>query len=355
MPPAATPRRLRRRLALAGPLAAGTALIATTAPVPSPAQSTPGLVRISGSSTVFPITTEAIRSFRQSGAGRGVRFDLRENGTGAGLREFCAAAVPIAAASRPISGRELKDCQARGIRFVELPIAFDAITVVVHPRNSWASLISLPELARLWGRQAQGRINRWNQVNIDWPASPIRLCGPGRDSGTYDYFNKAINGSSENSRRDVTTSEDDAVLVNCVARDPQALGYFGYGWYAANRSRLKALAVVGPKGAVTPSQATVQQEQYAPLSRPLFLYVNNQALQQRPEVQRFVTHLVREGRQLVSAARFIPLPEGTYRLVENKLYRHVLGTSFGGDLPVGLTVREALARSLDRDRRPEFR
>lgn len=355
MPSAASLPSLRRHLALAGALASGTALLAAAAPVPSPAQAAPAVVRVSGSSTVFPITTEAIRSFRQSGAGRSVRFDLRENGTSAGLREFCSAAVPIAAASRPISGRELKDCQARGIRFVELPIAFDAITVVVHPRNSWASLITLRELARLWGRQAQGRIGRWNQVNIDWPATPIRLCGPGRDSGTYDYFNKAINGSADDSRRDVTTSEDDAVLVSCVARDPQALGYFGYGWYAANRSRLKALAVVGPKGAVTPSLATVQQEQYSPLSRPLFLYVNNEALQRRPEVQRFVTHLVRQGPQLVRAARFIPLPEGTYRLVENKLYRHVLGSAFGGDLPVGLTVREALARSLDRDRRPEFR
>ncbi len=350
-----------RRLAVRG-IAAFTAgmsaatLLATVGLTPAaPAQSKDGQIRISGSSTVFPITTAAIASFRRTNAGRAVRFDLQETGTSAGFREFCSGAVPISNASRPINTQELKACTARGIRFIELPIAFDAITVAVNPRNDWVSAISLKELSRLWNKQAQGTVMRWNQVNIDWPARPIRLCGPGQDSGTYEYFNKAINGSAGNSRRDVTTSEDDAVLVRCVASQPNALGYFGFGWYSANRHRLRALAVAGPRGPVLPSLETVQKEQYTPLSRPLFLYVNNQAMLSRADVRRFVTHYVKTGPKLVAEARFIPLPSTTYRLVETKLYRHVLGTSFGGDLPVGLTISQALARSFRELRQPQAR
>ncbi len=345
----------RRFPARAGSLLAASLLCLSTVPSAASAGSAPETIRISGSSTVFPITAAAIRSFRQSDPGRSVRFELKETGTTAGFRDFCSGVVAISNASRPINSQELKACAARGIHFIELPIAFDALTVVVPTRNSWARMITLKELSRLWSRQAQARVLRWNQVNIDWPASPIRLCGPGRDSGSFDYFNKAINGDPDNSRSDVTTSEDDAELVKCVANDPQALGYFGFGWYSANRTRLRALAVVGAKGPVEPSLASVQNGRYTPLSRPLFLYINNQAMLSRPEVQRFATYSVRKGQEFVTAAGFIPLPASTYRLVEAKLYRHVLGTSFGGDLPIGLTIGQALARSFDAIRRPEFR
>ena len=176
---------------------------------------------------------------------------------------------------------------------------------------------------------------RWNQINIDWPDRPLRLCAPGRDSGTYDMFNKAINGDPANARQDVVSSEDDLVLVKCVASDPNAVGYFGYSYYATNREKLKALTVVGPRGPVSPSPRTVQNETYLPLSRPLFLYVNDQVLLQNEPGRRFLNWTLRHGLRLTEKVGLIPLPASTYRLAETKLYRRVLGTAFGGELAVG--------------------
>jgi phosphate transport system substrate-binding protein len=304
---------------------------------------------------VFPITSEAIRAFRKTAAGRNLRFEPKETGTTAGFREFCSGKVPIADASRPINTRELKACEAKGVKFIELPIAFDALTVAVNPRNTWADQITIKELSTLWGRQAQGKVKSWKQVNSTWPDRPIKLCGPGEDSGTFDYFNKAVSGAADNSRSDYIASEDDSVLVNCVANDANALGYFGFGYFIANQNRLRALAVTGPKGATKPSIENVQNERYTPLSRPLFLYINNAEMLARPEVQHFITFFVRNGLEIVKATDFVPLPASTYLLVESKLYRHVLGTSFGGDLPIGLTIGQALARSFQQLRQPQPR
>lgn len=313
-------------------------------------------LRIGGSSTVFPIIELAIRAFRAASPSHAkVPIQLSETGTSAGFRQFCSGQLPIANASRPINSRELKLCQQKGVQFIELPIAFDALTVAVNPRNDWARLVTTKELARLWNRGAQGRITRWNQVNIDWPNRPIKLCAPGKDSGTFDYFNKAISGDATNARNDVVSSEDDAVLVKCVASDPNAIGYFGYAYFNANRNRLRALPVVGPKGPVAPSVATVQNETYVPLSRPLFVYLNDQALRGNDLVRRFITYTVQNGLVLTEKAGYIPLPSSTYRIVESKLYRHVLGTAFGGDLPVGQGVGNTLRRSLDSIKKPEFR
>jgi len=313
-------------------------------------------IRISGSSTVYPIVQAGISAFRQTAAGKGVKISLKETGSTAGFRDLCSGRVEISNASRPINTKELKACAAKGIRFIEVPLAFDALSVVVHPGNNWSKAVSTQQLSLLWNRNAQGRINRWNQVNPAWPKRPIKLCGAGGDSGTFDYFNKAINGDEDNSRRDYTASEDDNVVVNCVAGDPQALGYLGYGWFRSNSGRLKALAVVNPKGKpVLPSVQSVLQGQYQPLSRPLFIYVNDQSLLESSEVRNFTAFLIRNAPSLVAKANYIPLPDSTIRLVETKLYRHVLGTSFGGDLPVGLTIGDALQRSFDQHKRPEFR
>lgn len=309
--------------------------------------------RVGGSSTVFPILQEAIRSYR--GSGQQAAIQLAETGTTDGFRQFCRGRLAIANASRPISTAELKSCAANGITFIELPIAFDAVTVVVPRANDWAQMISTRELGRLWGKEAQGRVDRWSKVNIDWPNRPISLCGPGPDSGTFDYFNKAINGNALNSRTDFKASEDDNEIAGCVMNNPNALGYFGYAYYKANARRLRPLAIVGPKGPVAPSAETVQSGRYQPLSRPLFLYVNDQILRQRGDVRSFITHAVSSGLRTVEKVGYIPLPESTYRLVEAKLYRHILGTSFGGDLPVGLTIGEALRRSFDSTKRPEYR
>jgi phosphate transport system substrate-binding protein len=336
-------------------LAAGIVVALSFAQAAVPARAAAAAVRIDGSSTVFPILEQAVRAFRATRPSPPVAIQLLESGTSAGFRQFCQGMLPLANASRPISGQELRQCRERGVTFVELPIAFDAITVVVNPRNTWASRISTQELRRLWSRAAEGRIRRWNQVNAAWPDRPIRLCGPGPDSGTFDYFNKAINGDPANARRDVTASEDDHVLVRCVSSDLNALGYFGYAYYAANRSRLRSLAVVGPAGAVEPSVAAVQKQRYVPLSRPLFLYVNDRQLRERPELRRFVTFTLQNGLQLVKQAGTIPLPPDTYRLVETKLYRHVLGSAFGGDLPVGLSISQTLQRSLEALKKPAYR
>lgn len=313
-------------------------------------------IRISGSSTVYPIVQAGINAFRQTAAGKGVGVSLKETGSSAGFRDLCSGRVEISNASRPINSKELKACADRGIRFIEVPLAFDALSVVVHRGNSWANTISPQQLSLLWNRNAQGRINNWNQLNPAWPKRPIKLCGPGNDSGTFDYFNKAINGDEDNSRRDYTASEDDNVVVTCVAKDSQALGYLGYGWFRSNVGQLKALAVVNPKGkAVEPSVQSVLQGKYQPLSRVLFVYVNDQALRESADVRNFTTFLVRNSPSLVAKAHYIPLPESTIRLVETILYRRVLGTSFGGELPVGLTIGEALQRSFDQHKRPEFR
>ena len=329
----------------------GMALAPSSAVLPVQAQAAAApVVRIEGSSTVFPILQVAVRAFRERRGDRRVAVSLQETGSTAGFRRFCRGEIPIANASRPISSAELRACEARGVRFIELPLAFDAITVVVHPSNTWASSISTAELSTLWNRKAQGRIRRWKQVRAAWPDRPIRLCGPGKDSGTFDTFNKAINGDPRNSRTDYRSSEDDVVLVRCVENDPLALGYFGFSYYRAQGDRLRALGITGPRGTVTPSLQSVQRERYQPLSRPLFVYVNDRALRERPEVRDFITFTVQRGLRFTEQAGAIPLPPDTYRIVESKLYRHVLGTSFGGDLPIGLTIGQAIRRSFDQIR-----
>lgn len=311
-------------------------------------------VVISGSSTVYPFSLAAIRAFKAQGQSE-LRLRARPTGTTAGLREFCDGTSSIAAASRPINTAELKACDVRGVLFLELPIAFDAITVVVHPANSWARTISTAELRLLWSREAQGRVLRWQQVNPTWPNKPISLCGPGRDSGTYDTFNKAINGQSDNSRQDVSTSENDDDLVRCVSRNPLALGYFGFDYYQSNRSILRALAVDGARGPVLPSEASVQSSRYQPLSRPLFLYVSTAAMRREPEIRRFISFSLEHGGRLAREAGVIPLHDSTYRLVLSKFYRQVMGSAFAGDLPIGLSVGQTLQRSFDALKKPQYR
>lgn len=311
-------------------------------------------ISIAGSSTVLPFSQTAIRLYSSRNTSSPL-FIAKATGTTAGLREFCGGSLVIAAASRPINERELKACASKGVQFLELPLAFDAITVVVNKANPFARQISTAQLKTLWNRQAQGKVLRWSQVNPSWPDQPIKLCGPGQESGTYDTFNKAINGDAANSRQDYTASEDDTVLVRCVAGSPGALGYFGFDYYQANRNSLRALAVDGLKGAVAPSISSVQKSRYLPLSRPLFYYVNAKALNSNATLRSFITSTLQRGQRISQQAGVIPLQESTYRLVTNKLYRNVLGSAFAGTLPVGLTVGQLLERSFDQHKQPQFR
>jgi phosphate transport system substrate-binding protein len=316
----------------------------------------PSIIRIDGSSTVFPFTEAAIKAFKASGKAEGTTFRLMASGTTAGFRSFCSGEIPISNASRPINAKELEQCRRAGVAFLELPVAFDAITVVVHPSNTWADPISMAELRRLWNRDAQGRVTRWKQVNPAWPDRPIRMFGPGADSGTYDYFNKAVNGDPSNTRTDVVTSEDDTVLVDAIAQDPLALGYFGFEYLQGNRERIRPLALVQADGtAVAPSVEAVQKDAYRPLARPLFLYVNDEELQRSPALRSFLEHTLSRGRRIAEQAGSIPLIDSTYRLTEAKVYKRVRGTAYDGRLPIGLTLGEVLNRSLDQDKKPEFR
>ena len=339
--------RISALIALAG-------IIPLALPInPARAQARPTkAILISGSSTVFPFSKAAIASFQKARRGA---ITAEASGTSAGLRQFCAGQTVLAAASRPINAKELKACTNNGVAFLELPLAFDAITVVVNGANRFARQISTEQLKQLWSSEAQGKVTRWSQVNPAWPDQAIKLCGPGKESGTYDTFNKAINGSETNSRQDYTASEDDSVLVRCVASNPGALGYFGFDYYQANRSQLRALAVQGPRGPVLPSLKSVQSSQYVPLSRPLFYYVNAAEVQTNTLLRSFVDHTLQRGRRIASQAGLIPLQDSTYRLVTNKLYRNVQGTAFDGNLPIGLSVGQILQRSFDAQKQPQFR
>jgi phosphate transport system substrate-binding protein len=334
-------------------LAACFVLSATTPLQAEPKQA--ATLEIAGSSTVYPLTRAAILAFQQRQGRNAVKLKARSIGTSAGLREFCAGKIPVAAASRPINSKELAQCASTGIGFLELPIAFDAITVVVNPKNNWARQISPEQLNRLWSRSAQGTVKTWKQVNSKWPDQPIKLCGPGTDSGTYDTFNKVINGQESNSRQDYSSSEDDQVLVACVSRDPLALGYFGYDYYKPNQNKLRALAIVGPRGPVLPSLEAVQKSRYLPLSRPLFFYVNEQQLRNVPQLRTFISQTIQAGAKISAQAGAIPLPDSTYRLVTSKLYLNVQGSSFAGNPPVGLTLGQILDRSFDALKQQQFR
>jgi phosphate transport system substrate-binding protein len=242
-------------------------------------------VKVDGSSTVFPITEAVAEEFQISKRGK-VRVTVGIAGTGGGFKKFCRGETDISDASRPISASEIQICAAAGIKFIELPIAYDALTLVVNPKATWIDEVTVAELKKMWEPAAQGVVTKWNQVNAKWPKAPLKLYGPGTDSGTFDYFTEAVNGKAKSSRGDFTASEDDNVLVQGVEADVNAMAYFGYAYYAANADRMKALKVVSSSGkAVGPSETAVLDGSYNPFSRPLFIYVNAAAAK-KPEVRQ---------------------------------------------------------------------
>src|SRR5512134_630002 len=257
------------------PIAAATALAAA----PVFAQQ-----KIDGSSTVFPVT-EAVAEDFQKAKKQQVKVTVGISGTGGGFKKFCRAETDISNASRPILKSEMADCQKAGVEYIELPVAFDALTVVVNPKNAFIKQLTVAEMRKIWEPSAQGKVTRWSQVNPQWPDQPMKLFGPGADSGTFDYFTEAVVGKSKSSRGDFTASEDDNVLVQGVANDRNALGYFGFAYYIENQKKLKAVAIDGGKGPVLPSAKSVEDGTYQPLSRPIFIYVSKKSLDSKPEVK----------------------------------------------------------------------
>ena len=267
------------------------------------------IVRIDGSSTVYPITEAVAEEFQISKSGS-VQVTVGISGTGGGFRKFCAGETDISNASRRIKDSEKEACKANGIDFVELPVAYDALTVVVSPDNPLSS-ITFEQLNAMWAEEAEGTVSSWNQVDSSWPNAPLNLYGPGSDSGTFDYFTKKINGEEGSSRGDYTASEDDNVLVQGVASDANALGYFGFAYYLENQGRLKGLAVDGGDGsAVAPSPAAVNDGSY-PLSRPIFIYVSTKSME-LDYVKEYVQYYLTEGIQYVSEVGYVPLQDGDY-------------------------------------------
>jgi phosphate transport system substrate-binding protein len=306
----------------------------------------PALIRIDGSSTVFPISEAVAEEFQR--ANPGLRVTVAVSGTGGGFERFCRGETDISNASRPIRPVEMATCAANGIAFLELPIAYDGLAVVTHPGNDWASFITVDELRVLWEPAAQGRVLRWNQVRASWPDREIHLYGAGVDSGTYDYFTEAITGEEGASRGDYTSSEDDNVLVQGISTDALALGFMGLAYVTQNAGRMTRLGVddgvaANGDGPVVASVATVADGTYQPLSRPIFIYVSRPAAE-RPEVQAFVDFHMREGGPLVDEVGYIRLSDELYRLAARRFADRKVGTIFeGGGSQVGVSLEDLLS------------
>jgi phosphate transport system substrate-binding protein len=301
------------------------------------------IVKIDGSSTVFPITEAVAEEFQKAKKGA-VKVTVGISGTGGGFKKFCRGEIDISDASRPILQKEMEDCKAAGIEYYELPVAFDALTVVINPKNSFIRQLTVAEMKKMWEPAAQGKVTRWNQVNPAWPDAPMKLFGPGADSGTFDYFTEAVVGKSKSSRGDFTASEDDNVLVQGVARDTNALGYFGYAYYVENKDKLKAVPIVNNQGQpVTPSLEAVVKGTYQPLSRPIFIYINARSLA-KPEVKEFAEYYMTHGAKLAEEVKYVPLPASAYKTAWDHVLKNKKGTVFGGTAEVGITIEELLRR-----------
>ena len=302
------------------------------------------VIKIDGSSTVFPITEGVAEDFQKMKK-NAIKVTVGISGTGGGFKKLCRGEIDVQNASRPILEKEMADCKAAGIEYIELPVAFDALTVVMNPRNTFLKSITVAELKAIWEPAAQGKVMRWNQVNPAWPDAPIKLFGAGSDSGTFDYFTEAVTGKAKSSRGDYTASEDDNVLVQGVSQDVNAIGYFGYAYYAENQARLKAVPIVEKAGkpAVGPSEATVLDGTYQPLSRPIFIYVNAKSLA-KPEVREFAEYYMKTAAKIAKEVKYVPLPPKAYTIGLDHIAKGKKGTVMGGKNEVGIRIDDLLAR-----------
>jgi phosphate transport system substrate-binding protein len=306
-----------------------------------PTKVTTPTIKIDGSSTVYPITQAIVKQFETDPSNKG-QVEVKVSGTTGGFEKFCAGKTDINDASRPILLAEMETCKKNGVRYMEFPIAFDALTIAINPQNDWAKDITVAELKKLWEPAAQGKILRWNQVRAAWPDRPIKLFGAGDKSGTFDYFNEAIVGKSKATRKDYTPSEDDEALVEGISKDPNALGYFGYAYYQENQSKLKLLAVDNGKGAILPSTQTVERNQYQPLSRPLFIYVNLRSSANRQVLGKFVRLYINKVSTVVNSVGYVPLPERVRDINFINFNRGKTGTVFSGKARINSKISDLL-------------
>jgi phosphate transport system substrate-binding protein len=297
-----------------------------------------GAVAVDGSSTVFPITEAVAEEFQA--VHPDVHVTVGISGTGGGFKRFGAGETDISDASRPIDPTEAELAAKNNIEFVELPVAFDGLSVLVNPANDFVSVLTVAELKRIW--QPGSTVKRWSDVRPNWPAREIHLYGAGTDSGTFDYFTEAINGQAKAMRADFNASEDDNVLVQGIAGDPDALGFFGYAYYAENRDKLKLVAVDNGAGAILPASETIRDGTYQPLSRPVFIYVSVKAAE-RPEVEAFVQFYLEHAKTLVEQVGYVPLPDTVYELARKRYEARHTGSVFGNrGSQVGVTLESLL-------------
>ena len=286
-------------------------------------QSLVGKVQIDGSSTVFPIS-EAVAEEFNAIAPR-VRITVGVSGTGGGFKKFINNEIDISNASRSIKSSEAERAAAAGIDYIELPVAFDGLSVVINPKNDWVDQLTIAELNAIW--RPEDPVMRWRDVRADWPDQPIKLYGPGTDSGTFDYFTKVVNGKEQASRADFTASEDDNVLVQGIAGDLYSLGYFGYAYYKENQDKLTLVPIDGGTGAISPSETTINNGTYAPLSRPIFIYARSSALDD-PIIERFVHFYLDQAEKLASEVGYIPMPQTVYRAANDRVSNRITGSAY---------------------------
>lgn len=305
------------------------------------------VIKVDGSDTVYPITEAMSEEFQKGQKGQ-VNVTVGVSGTGGGFKRFCRGEIDIADASRPITKTEMEDCKKAGIKYFEIPVAFDATVIAVNAKNDWVSEISVADLKKIWESAAEGKIKKWNQVNPKWPDQEMNLYGSGPGSGTFDFFTEAINGKSKESRGDYTASKDYNTLVKGIGGDKYALGYIPLGYFAQNKKTLKVLAILGGekaplKTAVIPSKETVENNTYFPLARPLFIYVS-EASAKRAEVADFVKFYIAQAPTIVPGASYIALPAKIYSMSSEHFSKGRVGTVFGHESTVGLKIEDLMKK-----------
>ena len=298
-----------------------------------------GRIQIDGSSSVYPITEAVAEEFRK--VAPDIRVTVGVSGTGGGFKKFARGEIDISNASRPIKKSEIEECRKNDIRFIEMPVAYDGLAVVVSPGNDFVKHLTVEELKKIWEPAAQDKIKSWKQVRPSFPDIPLRLYGAGTSSGTYDYFTEAIVGKAKSSRGDYTASEDDNVLVQGVSSDKGALGYFGLAYYLENKNKLKLVGIDAGKGPVYPSDSTVTSGTYAPLSRPEFIYINSKSASSET-VRQFVEFYIANAPQLVREVGYVPLPDEVYSLSLSRFLRNKQGSMFADRSTVGADLVKLL-------------
>lgn len=302
-----------------------------------------GTILVDGSSTVAPITAAVAEEFQKTYPD--VRVPVGISGTGGGFKKFCAGETDISDASRPIKESEVELCNQNGIEYVELPVAFDGLAVMVNPANDFVDCLTVGELKKIWEPAAEGVITNWNQVRADFPNRPLSLYGAGVDSGTYDYFTEAIVGEEGASRGDFLPSEDDNVLVQGIAGDVNALGFFGLAYFEENADKLKLIGIDNGNGCVRPNTETVAGGTYQPLSRPLFIYVNRERIDQKDEISTFITYYLENAGAFSAEVGYIPLTAEIYQLAKARYNQRITGSIFEGiGSKVGVSLQDLLAK-----------